>query len=408
MIVVVLASGAIFSSVSAQEPASPTPHTYRGSGSQPYQGSFADLASAVDAYWAEVFRDAQRPYESPDIVNVLEEMSTGCGVISPEPNAFYCPPDRAIYLVPQFLQDQERLFGDYAPMAVLSHEWGHHIQNLLGIKGPTSKAFELQADCLMGAFTRHADEAGLLDYGDFLEALSSAIDAGDPTFLPEDAPGAHGQPEDRVKALTKGFGGGPVTGCGLPLDRAAPPSITSSIRDALLLPTQTMSEYLPATLPLQTASCFRVDSEGSLTFDELVGRLGWTEEARQRLRDWGWQASVYRNFACDSPPPGSAGWVEVSLHLFGDGASAIEAVDYFSALRAEGTRLIVGPAPQIGESAVVLSGPAANGQEFTLYASDGPLLIRVTTIAPTGIPFADAMAIAQDVLSRFAGPASSR
>jgi predicted metalloprotease len=404
--VMVFVCGTMLSPISAQEPASPTPQTYRGSGSQSYQGSFADLASAIDAYWTDVFRDAQRQYQSPDIVNVIEAMSTGCGDITPEPNAFYCPPDRTIYLVPQFLQDQERQFGDYAPIAVLSHEWGHHIQNLLGIKGPTSKAFELQADCLMGAFTRHADEAGLLDYGDFLEALSTAIDAGDPTFLPEDAPGAHGQPEDRVKALTKGYGGGPVTGCGLPLNKPVPPSIAGSIRDTLFTPTQTVSNYLPVTLPLQHAPCFRVEAEGTLTFEELVDRLGGTEEARQRLRDWGWQESAYRNFACDTPPPGSAGWVEVSLHLFGDGASAQAAVDYFSALRAEGTRLIFGPAPRIGDRAAVLAGPATNGHEFTLYASEGPLLIRVTTIAPTGIPFADTVAIAQEVLSRFAAPGS--
>ena len=100
---------------------------------------------------------------------------------------------------------RRRGFGDYAPIAVLSHEWGHHIQTLLGVVGPTRKDFELQADCLTGVFTRYADEQALLDYGDFLEALNSAIDAGDEVFLPEDFPGAHGMAEDRVKALTKGL-----------------------------------------------------------------------------------------------------------------------------------------------------------------------------------------------------------
>lgn len=399
-IVVLLTIVAVRSPISAQEMASPTPHTYRGAGSQPYQGTFADLASAVDAYWTDVFRDAQRPYQSPDIVNVLAEMSTGCGIIAPEPNAFYCPPDRTIYLVPQFLQDQERQFGDYAPIAVLSHEWGHHIQNLLGIKGPTSKAFELQADCLMGAFTRYADERGLLDYGDFLEALSSAIDSGDPTFLPEDAPGAHGMPEDRVKGLTKGYGGGPVTGCGLPLDQQVRSPEIGRIGDAVRLTSVDVADLLPQPLPVRHAACFHIDAEGTLSFEELVNRLGGTDEARQRLRDWGWRESAFRNYACDSPPPGSAGWVEIGLHRFADDVSAQEALDYFAMLRAEGTTLIAGQPPQIGDHAAVLSGPASNGQEFTLYTSDGPLLIRVTAIAPTGIPFADVLAIAQELLSR--------
>src|SRR5262245_30180220 len=262
IVAIVFACGAAPVSTAAQETATPAPHTYHGSGEHPYQGSFADLASAIDAYWADVFHEAQRQYWSPDIVNVEREISTGCGVIAPEPNAFYCPPDQTIYLVPQFLQDQARLFGDYAPIAVLSHEWGHHIQNLLGIVGPTSKAFELQADCLMGSFTRHADESGLLDYGDFLEALDSAIDAGDPAFLPEDAPGAHGRPEDRVKDLTKGYGGGPVTGCTLPLHERAATTDIGRIRDALHVAPVGVAGYAPDTLPVVHALCFRVDAEG--------------------------------------------------------------------------------------------------------------------------------------------------
>lgn len=403
--VVALACGTTLSPIFAQDSASPTPQTYRGSGNQPYQGSFADLASEIDAYWTEVFRDAQRSYQSPDIVNVVAETTTGCGVIAPEPNAFYCPPDQTVYLVPQFLQDQERQFGDYAAIAVLSHEWGHHIQNLLGIKGPTSKAFELQADCLMGAFTRHADEKALLDYGDFLEALSTAIDAGDPTFLPEDAPGSHGRPEDRVKALTKGFGGGPVTGCGLQLEQRVESPEIGRIGDILRFPSvgaAGVADYLPEPLPVPQASCFRTDAEGTLSFEELVNRLGGTDEARQRLRDWGWRESAFRNYACDDPPPGSAGWVEIGLHLFADDVSAQAALDYFAGLRAEGTTLLPGQPPQIGDHAAVLSGPAANGQEFTLYTSDGPLLMRVTAIAPTGIPFADALGITQNLISRFA------
>ena len=59
---------------------------------------------------------------------------------------------------------------------------------------------------------------------------------------------------------------------------------------------------------------FRV--EGIVTFDEIAYRLGDTVDARSRLQDWGWQASANRIFACDGPPFGEAGWIDIGVHLF--------------------------------------------------------------------------------------------
>ena len=400
----------IVAPASAQLTPTPEPHGYRGaSQTLTYQGAFADLMNEIDAFWAGTFQHEGVAYAPPNIFVVEQETATGCGVVRPEPNAFYCGLDRTIYLVPQFLVEQEQQFGDYAPIAVLSHEWGHHIQILLGVIGPTRKDFELQADCLMGAFTRYADEQALLDYGDFLEALSSAIDAGDDVFLPEDFPGAHGMAEDRVKALTKGYGGGPVTGCNLQLKSSTSDiSDTSgqiterderSGHDSGHSPLSTVILPLPETVPLNHAACFRIESDSVLSFDELADRLGGTDDARSHLQDWGWQASANRVFTCDSPPEGEAGWIDISLHLFADTASAQQAVDYFAAVRAAGSTLISAAPPAIGDHAAVLSGPATNGKEFTLYASHGPLLVRVTGVSSTGIPFINVLTVAQTFLS---------
>ena len=417
----------------AQVTPSPEPRGYRGSSQAlPYGGAFSDLANEVDAFWASTFRDVVVPYTSPNIFVVEQEISTGCGVIRPEPNAFYCGPDRTIYLVPQFLVDQERRFGDYAPIAVLSHEWGHHIQTLLAIVGPTRKDVELQADCLTGVFTRHADEQELLDYGDFLEALDSALAAGDAVFLPEDFPGAHGMAEDRVKALTKGYGGGPVAGCGLafppprtptpspwtptpplwtptPVPRTPTPTSRTPIPPPPPPPAvceeNAVACLLPASLPLPHTACFRIENDRVLTFDDLLANFSGTYEARDRLQNWGWQGSANRIFACDAPPEGEAGWVDISLHLFADAASAQEAVDYFAAIRAEDTMLVSAAPPAIGDHAAALSGPATNGKEFTLYVSQGPLLIRVTGVSPSGIPFINVLTVAQAILSTLPRPA---
>jgi predicted metalloprotease len=393
--------------VAQTPPQTPAIQGYRGSGDiAPYQGDFASLANEIDAFWAEIFFAAGVPYESPDIFVVEGFTFTACGPVEPIPNAFYCPGDRTIYLVPQFLIDQELQFGDFAPIAVFSHEWGHHVQALLSIIGfgPPTKTSELQADCLMGAFTRHADERALLDYGDFLEALNTAIDAGDESPLPEDAPGAHGLPEERVKALTKGYGGGPITGCDLLHETG--PTVPPTTPPLILTPTPTPSitSYLPLALPLTHAGCFRIEEDRNLTFDEIAGRLGGTADARMRLQEWGWQASAGRTFACDGPPYGAAGWVDIGVHLFSSPASAQQAVDYYAALRAEGTNLTNAAPPFVGDYSAALAGPTTNGTEFTLYASRGPLLIRVTGVSPTVSPFANVEAVTQSILTTGASP----
>lgn len=254
----------------------------------------------------------------------------------------------------------------------------------------------------MGAFTRHADDRALLDYGDFMEALSSAIDAGDAVPLPEDAPGAHGLPEERVKALTKGYGGGPVTGCTLPIDTTEAPSLPPP--PPLL---DDITAYLPAALPLDHASCFHTERDGTLTFDEIADRLGGTTEARTHLQNWGWQASGFRTFSCGGPPLGEAGWLDIGVHRFASPAAAQQAVDYFAAVRAEGTSLDAVPPPPIGDYQTALRGPAVNGTEYTLYASRGPLLIRVTAVSPSGTPAANVEAVAQGIVAGSASPSSA-
>ena len=91
--------------------------------------------------------------------------------------------------------------------------------------------------------------------------------------------------------------------------------------------------------------------------------------------------------------------------MFADAAFAQEAVDYFAAIRAEGTMLVSAAPQAIGDHAVALSGPASNGKEFTLYVSQGPLLVRVTGVSPSGIPFMNVLSVAEAILATPQGPA---
>lgn len=399
--------------------ATPAVQGYRGvDGPQSYQGAFRDLVAEIDDFWATTFADAGVPYVSPENVIVDRRLETDCGPIEPEPNAFYCPFDQTIYLVPQFLVDRESQVGDYAPIAILAHEWGHHVQALLGIQTATTKPMELQADCLLGVFTAYADDIGLLDYGDFLEALTSALDVGDPLGLPEDTPGAHGAPEERVKAVSRGFGGGPVSGCGMPLaaESAAPVSLPDppvaepppAAAESAARPLDAAA-LLPARLPLAQADCFRVDGDGVFSFEALVARFSDTADAAARLGALGWHEGAYRQFGCDTPPPGSAGWIEVNTHVFADAAAAREAVGFFAATRAAGTALRTLPGRPLGDESLGLIGPASNGTEFTLYLSRGSVLLRTTGVSPSGEPIDDVVAVAEALIAAIdtGGPSQS-
>ena len=95
---------------------------------------------------------------------------------------FYCPADELVYFDLDFLtqlQNQFGAVGDLAAQYIVAHEYGHHVQNLLGISSDVSRlqqqdpsqanqysvALELQADCFAGAWAKTADERGLLEHG---------------------------------------------------------------------------------------------------------------------------------------------------------------------------------------------------------------------------------------------------
>lgn len=201
----------------------------------------------------------------------------------------------------------------------------------------------------------------------------------------------------------KGYGGG-VEKCGLPgLSTGGPttPAPTKTPKEPSEPSTDgpLPSPRLPVTLPLPHASCFGIVADGPLTFSQLLDRFSGFPDASDRLQGWGWQASVYRQFGCDGPPEGEAGWIDISVHGFGSAGSAQEAADYFAAARMDGTLLTRADGPGIGDYSVALVGPATNGKEFTIYATRGPWLVRVTGVSPSGIPFMDVRTVAGDVLN---------
>ncbi|MDQ2655222.1 MAG: neutral zinc metallopeptidase, partial [Chloroflexota bacterium] len=385
--------------VSAQTP-TPAASGYRvDSRGSNYQGAFADLAQDIDAFWEETFAEFDAPYTSPAIVTVDRRIETACGPVEPIPNALYCPGDHTIYLMPDFLADLERDFGDYAPMTVLGHEWGHHVQALLEVPSMDSETFELQADCLVGVFTRHARDTQLLDVGDFIEALNTSESAGDPIALPVDYPGAHGSPEDRVLALTEGFWLGPADGCRAPLHSPGGESEDAGSTEPTLFAPGMEQPVLLRALPLPRPGCFRPQDGGLLTFNELTDRFTDSYEAQDLLEAWNWKASAVREFTCATAGNDEVNWFETDVHRFGDAAHAHEAADYFASVRASAYGMQTSEVSGIGEYAVSLSGSAPDGEEFTLYISQGAWLARVTGVSDRGDPEADVFTVARGLLA---------
>lgn len=195
------------------------------------------LADTEDV-WTEVFARSGATYRQPRLVLFRGATPTACGQGEAAMGPFYCPADEKVYIdlgFYQTLKDRLGSPGDFAQAYVIAHEVGHHVQHLLGItrkvdemRGRVSQAqynalsvrLELQADCLAGVWTHHAQRARqLLEAGDLEEALNAAAQIGDDTMqrrsqgqvVPESF--THGTSEQRMSWFRRGVAAGDVQQC---------------------------------------------------------------------------------------------------------------------------------------------------------------------------------------------------
>ena len=185
----------------------------------------------VQTYWQEALpKYFGTDYLVTKTVLFTGGTNTGCGNATSETGPFYCPLDSLVYIDLDFMQQLEtQLVGktsDLAEQYIVAHEYGHHIQNVLGTNEQVrqaqqndpgranqySVALELQADCYAGVWVGDVNARGLLDSSaEINEALDAAAGVGDDRIqqktqgrIDKEA-WTHGSAEQRQSWFTRGF-----------------------------------------------------------------------------------------------------------------------------------------------------------------------------------------------------------
>lgn len=156
----------------------------------------ACVQANVQAFWQRSLKE--RAYQPAQMVLFRDETKSPCGEADTASGPFYCPADSKVYLDTAFFKDLQTKLrakgGDFAEAYVIAHEYGHHVQNLLGtnrkvraLQAKASKVesnalsvkMELQADCYAGAWGHDAFAGGKVDKSEIAIALDAAAAVGD-------------------------------------------------------------------------------------------------------------------------------------------------------------------------------------------------------------------------------------
>jgi uncharacterized protein len=192
--------------------------------------------NSIQAFWADAFGGSGQRYQPARTVLFSGATQAGCGFAEAAQGPFYCPADQQIYLDLTFFGELQQRFGarggPFAEAYVLAHEYGHHVQNQLGIlrsagggdSGPNSAAVqvELQADCLAGIWAHNATATGYLrplTEADIGAAVDAAAAVGDDRIqrrtqgrvTPESW--THGSSRQRQQAFASGYTSGNAGAC---------------------------------------------------------------------------------------------------------------------------------------------------------------------------------------------------
>lgn len=194
------------------------------------------FVNSIQDYWRGDFQRRNMQYTPAKTVLFSGATQAGCGYASEAMGPFYCPQDQRVYLDLSFFSDLQGKYGasagPFAQAYVVAHEYGHHLQNILGLlpegasqdRGAQGAAVrvELMADCLAGVWVSNAAKTGYLTTpteSDVRDALSAAAAVGDDRLMKKATgrvvPDAftHGSSEQRMTWFNTGYRSGDMAQC---------------------------------------------------------------------------------------------------------------------------------------------------------------------------------------------------
>ena len=190
------------------------------------------VVNSVQQYWTTNLAQ----YQPAKTVFFTQATNTGCGSATSDVGPFYCPLDTTVYIDLGFYDELRSRFGaqggPFAESYVIAHEYGHHVQNILGVldrsrdgsTGANSSAVrvELMADCLAGTWARSAADTGFVESiteSDVRDGLDAAASIGDDriqkqtTGRVQPEGWTHGSSEQRQKWFLTGYQNGSLQSC---------------------------------------------------------------------------------------------------------------------------------------------------------------------------------------------------